>query len=214
LLRGSYNDDLRGGVRKATSRPSAKGGDSAMTEIQALDIRIPAEIIHNWGWFLAFGLGLVLLGILAIVRSVAATVVSMLFFGWLLLIAAGIEIAQAVMVGKWAGLFQHWLSAALFGVLGALIIWRPIVTAEILTLLMGAFFLVAGLFQLVTPFVVSLPEWGWHALNGLITLVLGILILAQWPISGLWVIGLFLGIELIFYGGAWVAVALKLRSAS
>jgi len=185
-----------------------------MTEIQALDIRIPAEIIHNWGWFLAFGLGLVLLGILAIVRSVAATVVSMLFFGWLLLIAAGIEIAQAVMVGKLAGLFQHWLSAALFGVLGALIIWRPIVTAEILTLLMGAFFLVAGLFQLVTPFVVSLPEWGWHALNGLITLVLGILILAQWPISGLWVIGLFLGIELIFYGGAWVAVALKLRSAS
>ena len=185
-----------------------------MTEIQALDIRIPAEIIHNWGWFLAFGLGLVLLGILAIVRSVAATVVSMLFFGRLLLIAAGIEIAQAVMVGKWAGLFQHWLSAALFGVLGALIIWRPIVTAEILTLLMGAFFLVAGLFQLVTPFVVSLPEWGWHALNGLITLVLGILILAQWPISGLWVIGLFLGIELIFYGGAWVAVALKLRSAS
>ena len=185
-----------------------------MTEIQALDIRIPAEIIHNWGWFLAFGLGLVLLRILAIVRSVAATVVSMLFFGWLLLIAAGIEIAQAIMVGKWAGLFQHWLSAALFGVLGALIIWRPIVTAEILTLLMGAFFLVAGLFQLVTPFVVSLPEWGWHALNGLITLVLGILILAQWPISGLWVIGIFLGIELIFYGGAWVAVALKLRSAS
>jgi len=185
-----------------------------MSEIQALDVRIPAEIVNNWGWFLAFGIALVLLGVLAIVRSVAATVVSMLFFGWLLLIAAGIEIAQAVMVGKWAGLFQHWLSAALFGVLGALIIWRPIVTAEILTLLMGAFFLVAGLFQLVTPFVVSLPEWGWHALNGLITLVLGILILAQWPISGLWVIGLFLGIELIFYGGAWVAVALKLRSAS
>ena len=185
-----------------------------MADVSVLDVQIPAQIIQNWGWFLAFGLGLVLLGILAIVRSVAATVVSMLFFGWLLLIAAGIEIAQAVMVGKWAGLFQHWLSAALFGVLGALIIWRPIVTAEILTLLMGAFFLVAGLFQLVTPFVVSLPEWGWHALNGLITLVLGILILAQWPISGLWVIGLFLGIELIFYGGAWVAVALKLRSAS
>jgi uncharacterized membrane protein HdeD (DUF308 family) len=185
-----------------------------MSEIQALDVRIPAEIIHNWGWFLLFGICLVLLGALAIVRSVAATVVSMLFFGWLLLIAAGIEIIQAIMVGKWAGLFQHWLSAALFGVLGALIVWRPVVTAEILTLLIGAFFLVAGIFQLVTPFVISLPEWGWHALNGLITLVLGVLILAQWPVSGLWVIGLFLGIELIFYGGAWIAVALRLRSAS
>ncbi len=183
-----------------------------MTEIQALDVRVPAEIINNWGWFLAFGIALVLLGILAIARSVAATVVSMLFFGWLLLIAAGIEIAQAIMVGKWAGLFQHWLSAVLFGVLGALIIWRPLVTAEILTLLMGSFFVVAGLFQLITPFVVSLPEWGWHALNGVITLVLGILILAQWPVSGLWVIGLFLGIELIFFGGAWIALALRLRA--
>src|SRR6187551_320204 len=132
-----------------------------MSEIQALDVRIPAEIVNNWGWFLAFGLALVLLGVLAIVRSVAATVVSMLFFGWLLLFAAGIEVVQAIMVGKWAGLFQHWLSAALF----------------------GAFFLVAGAFQLITPFVISLPEWGWHALNGLITFVLGILILAQWPVS-------------------------------
>jgi uncharacterized membrane protein HdeD (DUF308 family) len=183
-----------------------------MSEIQALDVRIPAEIVNNWGWFLAFGIALVLLGVLAIVRSVAATVVSMLFFGWLLLFAAGIEVVQAIMVGKWAGLFQHWLSAALFGVLGGLIIWRPVVTAEILTLLIGAFFLVAGVFQLVTPFVISLPEWGWHALNGLITLVLGILILAQWPVSGLWVIGLFLGIELVFYGAAWVAVALRLRA--
>jgi uncharacterized membrane protein HdeD (DUF308 family) len=183
-----------------------------MSEIQALDVRIPAEIVNNWGWFLAFGIALVLLGVLAIVRSVAATVVSMLFFGWLLLFAAGIEVVQAIMVGKWAGLFQHWLSAALFGVLGALIIWRPMVTAEILTLLIGAFFLVAGAFQLTTPFVISLPEWGWHALNGLITFVLGILILAQWPVSGLWVIGLFLGIELVFYGAAWVAVALRLRA--
>jgi uncharacterized membrane protein HdeD (DUF308 family) len=184
-----------------------------MTEIQALDIRVPAEIVHNWGWFLVFGIALVLIGVLAIARAVAATVVSMLFFGWLLVIAAGIEIVQAIMVGKWAGLYHHWLGAILFGVLGALIVWRPLVSAEILTLLMGAFFLVAGLFQLITPFLVSLPEWGWHALNGIITLVLGILILAQWPVSGLWVIGLFVGIELIFYGGAWIALALRLRAA-
>src|SRR5215468_10224298 len=183
-----------------------------MTEIQALDIRLPAELVHNWGWFLAFGIVLVLIGFLAIARAVAATVVSMLFFGWLLVIAAGIEIVQAIMVGKWVGLYHHWLGAILFGVLGALIVWRPLVSAEIVTLLMGAFFLVAGLFQLITPFVVSLPEWGWHVLNGVITLVLGILILAQWPVSALWVIGLFVGIELIFNGGAWIALALDLRS--
>src|SRR6266446_4384411 len=199
-------------ARDRERRAFCKRRENAMTEIQALDVRIPAEIVHNWGWFLAFGIGLALLGILAIVRAVAATVVSMLFFGWLLVIAAGIEIVQAIMVGKWAGLFQHWLGAVLFGVIGILILWRPLVTAEILTLLMGAFFLVAGLFQFITPFVISLPDWGWHTLHGLVTLLLGILVLAQWPVSGLWVIGLFVGIELVFYGVAWIALALDLRS--
>src|SRR5262245_58494590 len=112
-------------------RRPGKRREHAMIETQTLDVRIPAEIIHNWGWFLAFGIGLVLLGMLAIVRSVAATVVSMLFFGWLLVIAAGIEVVQAIMVGKWAGLYHHWLGAVLFGVIGALMIWRPVVADEI-----------------------------------------------------------------------------------
>src|SRR5215471_7140690 len=127
------------------------GGLTVSAYAQQASTQVPAEIIHNWGWFLLFGIGLVVLGIAAIVRSVAATVVSMLFFGWLLLIAAGIEVAQTVMVGQWAGRFQHLVAAVLFGVVGFLIIWRPLVTAEILTLLMGAFFLATGLFQVVTP---------------------------------------------------------------
>ena len=59
-----------------------------MGDIQALDIQIPREIIQYWGWFLVFGIALLLLGIAAIVRSVAATVATMLFFGWLLIIAS------------------------------------------------------------------------------------------------------------------------------
>jgi uncharacterized membrane protein HdeD (DUF308 family) len=182
-----------------------------MADVSVLDVQVPAQIIQNWGWFLAFGIILMLLGIVAIVRSVAATVVSMLFFGWLLLIGAGVEIVQLFMVGKWAGQFQHVLTAVLFAVVGALMVWRPLVTAEILTLLMGAFFLVSGLFQLIEPFWIGLPGWGWHVLDGLITVILGVLVLAQWPVSGLWVIGLFVGIWMIFYGGAWVAVAWGLR---
>jgi len=184
-----------------------------MSEVHALDIHIPAEVIHNWGWFLAFGIGLTVLGVIAIARSVAATVVSMLFFGWLLLLAAGMEIGQAIMLGKWAGSFHHWLAAILFGVLGALIIWRPMVTAAILTLMIGALFLVAGLFQLITLFVVSLSDWAWHAINAVLTFVIGILIVTQWPVSGLWMIGLFVGLELLLYGVTWIAIALNLRAA-
>ena len=74
-----------------------------MGNIQNLDVQIPHEIIQYWGWFLAFGIALLLLGVVAVFRSVTATIVSMLFFGWLLLFASGIEIAQAVMVGHWVG---------------------------------------------------------------------------------------------------------------
>jgi uncharacterized membrane protein HdeD (DUF308 family) len=115
------------------------------------------------------------------------------------------------MVGRWAGELVHVLAAVLFGVVGILTVLRPVASAEMLTLLMGAFFLVVGLFQLIEPFWIGLPGWGWHVLNGIITLVLGVLVLAQWPVSGLWVIGMFVGIELIFYGGAWVAMSLSLR---
>jgi len=87
-----------------------------MGNIQSLDVQIPHEIAQNWGWFLALGILLLVLGVAAVVRSVAATVISMLFFGWVLLFSSGVEIAQAVMVGHWAGFFQHLVAAILFGV--------------------------------------------------------------------------------------------------
>jgi uncharacterized membrane protein HdeD (DUF308 family) len=184
-----------------------------MGNIQTLDVQIPHEIVQNWGWFLAFGIGLLLLGIGAVVRSVTATVLSMMFFGWLLLMACGIEIAQAVMVGHWSGFFHHLLAAILFGVTGVMLIALPAISAEVVTVFMAMFFLIGGLFQLIASLAVTQPGWGWQAADGIITAILGVLVLAQWPASGLWVIGLFLGIDLIFYGGAWIAFALGLRAS-
>ena len=57
-----------------------------------------------------------------------------------------------------------------------------------------------------------LPHWGWPLASGILNVLLGLLIWAQWPLSGLWVIGLFVGIELIFSGWMWVMIALALRS--
>ena len=182
-----------------------------MSDIDVLTVGIPHEMIQNWGWFLALGLGLVLLGIAAFVRSVKATVISMSFFGWLLLMAAGIEAAQAFLVGKWAGFFLHLLAATLFGITGAMFVRRPVVSAEGATLLMALFFLMSGLFELVSSLMIHLPGWGWHTLDGIITFVMGILLLVEWPVSGLWAIGLFVGIDLVFFGWAWVALALDLH---
>jgi len=183
-----------------------------MSEVQTLEIQIPRELIQYWGWFLAFGIGLLLLGIAAVARSVTATVATMVFFGWLLVMASGIEIAQAVMVWKWAGFFYHLLAAILFGVTGLLLVTKPTVSAEVATVFIASFFMIGGLFQLLASLAIALPGWGWQAADGIITFVLGALILVQWPASGLWVIGLFLGIDLIFYGCAWIALAFGLRT--
>jgi uncharacterized membrane protein HdeD (DUF308 family) len=184
-----------------------------MNGIQALDIQVPQDIVQYWGWFLAFGIALLVLGVAAVARAVTATVATMLFFGWLLVLASGIEIAQAVMVGHWVGFFHHLLAAVLFGVVGLIIVTRPTISAEVVTVFMAMFFLIGGLFQLIASVALALPGWGWQAADGIITFVLGVLVLVEWPASGLWVIGLFVGIDLIFYGIGWIALALSLRQS-
>jgi len=184
-----------------------------MGSIQTFPIEIPKEVIQHWGWFLAFGIGLTILGFAAVAQAFRATIATMVFFGWLLLLACGIEIAQAILVGQWAGFFHHLLAAVLFGVVGFLLVARPLISAETLTLFMASFFLVSGLFQFVAALAVHWPGWGWQAADAAITFVLGLLVLAKWPLSGLWAIGLFVGIDLIFFGASWIALALALRPA-
>lgn len=179
--------------------------------IEVLVVKATPEMSHNWGWLLAFGIVLLLLGIAAIVRSFVATVASMVFFGWLLVCVAVIEFVHAFMVGHWAGFFLHLLIAILFGVTGVAMLVKPMMSAEAITLVISIFLLVGGLYQLISAMWTHVPGWGWHALNGIVASILGGLLLAQWPISGLWVIGLFIGIDLVFYGWAWIALALTLR---
>jgi uncharacterized membrane protein HdeD (DUF308 family) len=183
-----------------------------MGTIQTFQVTIPQDIVQYWRWFLAFGIALALLGAAAVARSFSATIATMAFFGALLLVACAIEIVQAIMVGQWAGFFHHLIAAILFGVVGFLLVTRPVVSAETLTLIMAAFFLVGGLFRFIAALAVHVPGWGWQAADGAITFLLGALVLAQWPVSGLWAIGLFIGIDLIFYGASWIVLALELRS--
>jgi len=179
--------------------------------VDVVIVQATPEMIHNWGWFLAFGVLLMLLGTAAVARSVTSTVVSMVFFGWVLIFAGAIQFVSAFMVGKWAGFFLHLLVAILFAVAGVVILRSPVISAEAATAFMSMFFLAGGLYQFVAALVTHLHGWGWQALNGAVASILGFLLLAQWPISGLYAIGLFVGIDLLFYGAAWIVLALDLH---
>ena len=178
----------------------------SMTIVQATP-----EMIHNWGWLLAFGLVLAVIGIAAVIRSFAATVASMMFFGWMLLFAGIVELIDAFMVGHWSGFFLHLLASVLFVITGILLLIRPTISAEVATLVMSMFFLVGGCYEFIASAWTHLSGWGWGAFDGIISALMGLLLLLQWPLSGLWAIGLFIGIDLIFAGWAWVVLALNLK---
>jgi len=189
---------------KATMGGFPGGGLPELHELQSLK--------KEWHWLLALGIALVTLGTIAIATSFFVSVVTVVMFGVLLLIAGIVQIVNSFWVGKWSGFLLHLAIGILYIVVGALIIDSPLASAMALTLMVAAFLVVGGLFRIVASLVLRFPNWGWPLLNGLVSLLLGILIYKQWPASGLWVIGLFVGIEMIFNGWAWVMLALDLRS--
>jgi uncharacterized membrane protein HdeD (DUF308 family) len=81
-----------------------------------------------------------------------------------------------------------------------------------LTFLIAACLLTGGVLRIGVSAVERFEGWGWVVLNGVISVVLGVGIWRQWPLSGLWVIGLFVGIEMLFSGLSWVMLGLAVRS--
>jgi len=160
------------------------------------------EIRSSWGWFLALGIVLAVLGMACIVYAVAATFTTVLVFGWLLLISGVFALIQAFTSGTWGGFFLFLLSALLRGFTGYLLVRYPVIGAESLTLLLGSFFIVGGLFRAIGSGMVKFPQWGWAVFSGVVSVALGVMVLWQWPITGIWFIGLAVGVDLIVDGVA------------
>ena len=165
----------------------------------------------NWGWFLALGIILMVVGTLAIGSSLIATLATVVAFGTLLLVAGAVQFVGAFCCRKWNGFFTELLTGVFYLAVGLLMVSNPLRAAAALTLMVAAFLLVGGILRVVVAVNDRFEGWGWVLLSGLVTALLGILIWRQWPWSGLWVIGLFVGIEMIFCGWKWVMLAMAAR---
>lgn len=165
----------------------------------------------NWGWLVALGVVLIVVGMSAVSMAFVATLATMVVLGVLTLLGAGAEIASAVWARRWQGCVLHLLCGVLYAVFGFLIMTRPVPIAAALTLVMAALFLIGGLLRIVIALAVRFHNWGWSLLNGLVTFALGLMIWQEWPESSLWVIGTFVGIDLILSGWSWVVLGLSVR---
>jgi uncharacterized membrane protein HdeD (DUF308 family) len=173
----------------------------------------PGILRRSWGWFLVLGILEIVLGTIAVGASTIATVATVVFFGWLLLVGGVLSAVHAFWRKRWQGFFLDLATGVLYLVVGFLMVAEPLAAAASLTLLIAMFLLIGGIFRIIVALTGHLEHWGWVLLNGVITAGLGIMIWRQWPVSGLWVIGLFVGIEMIFYGWSLVMLSLVAKGA-
>jgi uncharacterized membrane protein HdeD (DUF308 family) len=169
------------------------------------------ELHRHWKTLLALGLLLIVLGTIAVCASTFATLLSVLLLGTLLLFAGGGLVAHAFSAPRWSGFFLQLLSGLLYVVVGWLCVTRPGVQAIVLTLLLALSLVVHGGVRIGAALVAHVDGRGVLFVSGLLSLLLGIMIWNQWPVSGLWVIGLFAGIDLVFYGLWLVSLAQAVR---
>jgi uncharacterized membrane protein HdeD (DUF308 family) len=168
---------------------------------------------RNWGWLLAVGILMIILGVIAIGAPVVATIAVQVMLGWLLVIGGLAEGIHAFMAQGWRGFLLELLSAILYLAVGILLLVNPVEGALALTVVLAVFLIVEGIFKIIMALRVRDHRgWGWLLASGILSLILGVLIWAQWPASGLWVIGLLVGIQLLFTGWALVMLALAARA--
>jgi uncharacterized membrane protein HdeD (DUF308 family) len=157
-------------------------------------------------WFTVLGAVMIALGIFVALSSVTATIVSIFFLSGILLLEGVLRVVAAFSAKEWVGSLLLVLAGAFYVVTGILTFRHPVTAALALTLLFAALFLCAGLFRVIAAVWYRFPHWGWVALSGAVSFLLGLMLWNDWPASGLWFIGLCIGIDLIVEGAGWLGL--------
>lgn len=171
----------------------------------------------HWKRFLFQGVFMIVLGVLAFVVLAAATLAVDIFVGSLLLISGLVGLATMFPAKDLPAFLWSLITAALSATAGVVLIWNPLAGVLTLTLLLAAFFIVEGVFQIVTS--VAYREamrgtWSWMLVSGIADLALAAIIILGWPAAATWTLGLLVGINLITSGWAIVSMALAGRGVA
>ena len=176
-----------------------------------------AGLAKQWWCLLLTGIFLIVGGIASIAYPWFTSFGVILLLGMILMISGVATIITAFWAGRWSAFLMQILIGILYLVAGFVITDAPLTSLALLTLMMAGFFVVGGSFRIITALVEKYPQWGWTLCNGVITLMLGLIIfrsfkrLPEEPNGVLWIIGLMVGLELVFNGVNWVMLSLAVR---
>lgn len=167
---------------------------------------------RHWLWFLVLGVVLLVFGVIAAGNLFVASVASTYWVGILMIAAAVAEIVHAFAVSGWGNKIFAVLAGILYGIAGYYAFTNPLVATATLTLMLGAFLLATGLIRMWIGFRErDVTGWGWIVFGGAVTALAGLLILMGWPGNSIWVLGLFLAVDLMVSGLTYILFALGLK---
>ena len=171
-------------------------------------------IAEKWGWFLAVGIVLIVAGLAAVAFPFISTVAAKIMLGWLFLIGGVVMIVHAFQAPAWSGFLWNLLIGLLYAVAGAYLAFFPLTGLLTLAILLAALFFAEGIMEIIMAFRVRPHDgWGFLLLSGIAALAVGVLIAMDLPGSATWALGLLVGINLLFTGSSYVALALAGRKA-
>ena len=169
------------------------------------------ELESSWRSFVALGCALVVLGIVCIIGDFTTTLATEIAFGWLLLAGGIIALLQTLRTRTTRGLLLSLLNAVLRCFTGYLLLRYPLAGEWSLTLLLASFFVVGGTVRAVGASMLRFTQWGWTTASGVVSVVLGVLLLGQLPALSLWFIGFAIGVDFVLDGTSLVALGIALR---
>ena len=188
--------------------------NSELSEFQGA---VRSALHENWKWFVFQGSAMLILGCLAVAEPVIASVAVDIYVGWLFLFSGLLGLVAMFSARDASAFFWMLLTAALSLAVGIMLVWKPAEGTMSLTLVLTAFFLAEGAFQIAASLSyrdVMPNSWGWLLASGVADLLLAGLIISSWPASASWTLGLIVGINLITTGLAIVMTAMEVRNVA
>jgi uncharacterized membrane protein HdeD (DUF308 family) len=166
----------------------------------------------RWRWIVALGAVTAGMGVAALILVTSATIASVYTIAIFMILAGGAEITTGLSAKTW-GRFFLWIAAGLaYIVAGSFALAQPLVAAAFFTLLLGAAMIATAVVRIVFGAQLDAPLRGPVLGAALLTLCVGVLIVAGWPADSFLILGVLLGLDLLFWGAAWIGLGLRLRN--